>query len=303
MVALGLATGLTTASATPNPARRRQLRVAHLTDVHVSPDQAARAGFAAALRHVQGQADRPDLVLFGGDCIGDALDVPKAHVLEQWQVWDDVLKAELKTPAKMCLGNHDILGWKRRWDETLRGDPHYGKTLGLERLGLAARYYSFDQAGWHFVVLDSMEFSAANNQGYVARLDDEQFAWLEADLAASAGRPVCVLSHIPILSVAAFFDGDLAGTGTWVVPGAWMHIDARRIQNLFEKHPHVKVCLSGHLHMIDDVTYRGVRHLCGGAVCGGWWKGEWQGFGPTYAMLDLYDDGSVERTMVPFRAG
>lgn len=303
VAALGLATGLTAAAA-PNPQRQRKLRVAHLTDVHVSPDLGAPAGMAAALRHAQAQADRPDLILFGGDCIGDALGTPKPRVLEQWDVWDRVLAAELKTPARMCLGNHDILGWNRRDDVALRADPHYGKVLALERLKMPARYYSFDQAGWHFAVLDSMEFWHGNNQGYLARLDDEQFAWLAADLAATpAATPVLVLSHIPILSVAAFLDGDLAGTGTWVVPGAWMHIDARRIKDLFARHANVKVCLSGHLHMVDDVNYVGVRYLCNGAVCGGWWKGRWQEFGPAYALLDLYDDGSVERTIVPYAEG
>ena len=85
VAALGLATGLT-AHAAPNPQRQRKLRVAHLTDVHVSPDLGAPAGMAAALRHVQAQADRPDLILFSGDCIGDALGAPKPHVIEQWAV-------------------------------------------------------------------------------------------------------------------------------------------------------------------------------------------------------------------------
>lgn len=302
-LALGATVGLSAASVQPPPPTgiRRVLRVAHLTDVHVGPANDAPGGMATALRHAQAQEDRPELFLFGGDCIGDALGTPKGHVLEQWDIWNRVLADELKTPARMCLGNHDILGWNRRDDAELRADPHYGKALALERLGMPSRYYSFDQAGWHFVVLDSMEFWHGNNQGYLARLDDEQFAWLDADLAGAAGRPVCVLSHIPILSVAAFLDGDLAGTGTWVVPGAWMHIDARRIKDLFAKHGNVKVCLSGHLHMVDDVTYLGVRYLCNGAVCGGWWKGKWQDFGPAYALLDFYADGTVGRTMVDYR--
>ena len=300
VAALGLALG-PDLPAGSNSRPKRGLRVAHLTDVHVSPDLGAPEGLAAALRHAQGQADRPDLILFGGDCIGDALATPKPNVLAQWEVWERALAAELRTPARACLGNHDIFGWNVRGDAAVRADPDYGKAMALERLEMPARHYSFDQGGWHFVVLDSMEFSHGNNQGYLARLDDEQFAWLEADLAATpAVTPVCVLSHIPILSVAAFLDGDLNGTGTWVVPGSWMHIDARRIKDLFARHPNVKVCLSGHLHMVDDVTYLGVRYLCDGAVCGGWWKGKWQEFGPAYALLDLYEDGSVERTMVAY---
>ena len=77
-----------------------------------------------------------------------------------------------------------------------------------------------------------------------------------------------------------------------------MHIDARRLKDLFHRSGKVKVCLSGHLHLEDDVTYLGVRHLCNGAVCGGWWKGHHQEFAPAYAVLDFFDDGSVERRMV-----
>ena len=97
-----------------------------------------------------------------------------------------------------------------------------------------------------------------------------------------------------------FLDGDLESTGSWVIPGAWCHIDARRIKNLFHQHPNVKVCLSGHIHLVDDVTYLGVRYLCNGAVCGGWWKGDYQEFAPAYALVDFYDDGTVGNRLVNY---
>lgn len=309
-LALGATAGILAPSAAlaapPNPGRRRVLRVAHFTDIHVRPDQPDLqhpvAGMAEAIRHAQAQADRPELLLFGGDCIGDALYTPKDEVLAQWDVWNRVFSAEVKTPAKLCLGNHDIFGWAHEDRAVAERDPHYGKTLALDRLGLTDRYYSFDQAGWHFVVLDSMEPDYASDHHYIARLDEAQFAWLARDLAATpAATPICVLSHIPIFSAAALFDGPRERGPDWVVPGAWMHIDARRIKDLFHQHPNVKVCLSGHLHMEDDVTYLGVRYLCNGAVCGGWWKGAHQEFGPAYALIDFHDDGSVENLLVRYR--
>lgn len=302
-LALGAVAGLAVPAtvAAPNPHRKRLFRAAHLTDIHVAPENRAPDGMVAALRHAQGHAEKPDLLLFGGDCIGDALGTPKDRVLLQWEIWDHLFAAEVKTPAYNCIGNHDIFGWNQREVPGLAADPAYGKALALQHLGLKERYYSFDHGGWHFVVLDSMELNHANNQGYIARLDAGQFAWLERDLAAtSAATPVCVLSHIPILSPAVFFDGENYGTGTWVIPGAWMHIDARRIKDVFKRHPNVRLCLSGHLHMEDDATYLGVRYLCNGAVCGGWWKGNWQEFGPAYALLDFYDDGTVDHQMVSY---
>jgi 3',5'-cyclic AMP phosphodiesterase CpdA len=285
--------------------RRRVLRAAHLTDIHVTTEAAnlqdPPGGMAAAIRHAQNQADKPDLLLFGGDMIMDSLGTEKTEVLAQWETWDRIFTAEVKAPHHLCLGNHDVYGWARR-DPAVEADPQFGKTLALERLGMKDRYYSFDRAGWHFVVLDSMQIDYGNQQGYTARLDDAQFAWLARDLAATpATTPVCVLSHIPILSSCVFFDGDLEATGNWIVPGAWMHVDARRIKDLFRRHPQVKVCLSGHIHLVDDVTYLGVRYLCNGAVCGAWWKGRYQEFDPAYALVDFYDDGTVENRIVTYR--
>jgi len=299
--ALGLAALPLGAQATVQP-RRRVLRAAHLTDIHVRPDLGAPEGMTAALRHAQGLADPPDVLLFGGDCIGDALGTPKARVLEEWEIWNRILRAEVRLPSYQCLGNHDIYGWKLRGQPGVEQDPDFGKDFALERLGLKSAFYSFDRAGWHFVVLDSMQPSTGD-QGYVARLDDAQFAWLERDLAATPpATPVCVLSHIPILSAAVFFDGKLAVGEHWEVPGAWMHIDAERIKGLFHRHANVKVCLSGHLHLVDDVTYLGVRYLCNGAVSGGWWKGDYQEFGPAYALVDFFDDGTVANRIVNYRA-
>jgi hypothetical protein len=79
-----------------------------------------------------------------------------------------------------------------------------------------------------------------------------------------------------------------------------MHIDARRIKDVFRQHPNVKVCLSGHIHLQDEVTYLGVKYLCNGAVSGNWWDGAYQEFSPAYAVVDLYDDGSSESEYIPY---
>lgn len=298
--ALGLA--LTPLAKAQPPNSKRLLRAAHLTDIHVQPELGAADGMRAALRHAQSLTDPVDCILFGGDCIGDALAADRARTLEQWAIWDEVLDSELKLPAYQCLGNHDIFGWKYRNRPDVEKDPFFGKAGALARLGLDSAYYSFDLCGWHFVVLDSM-VETGDEHRYAGKIDEAQFSWLESDLARTpSGTPVCVLSHIPILSAAAFLDGDLATSGNWRVPGAWMHLDAARLKNLFRRHPNVKVCLSGHLHLVDDVNYLGVRYLCNGAVCGAWWKGPYQEFAPAYATLDFYDDGSVTRTMVDYLA-
>lgn len=277
----------------PQPAikseSKRVLRLAHLTDVHVQPELKAGEGFAACLQHVQKGDDPPTLILFGGDNVmnvdaaanvGERADV-------QLNVWRTVLKEHCKLPYRICVGNHDVLG----------NQQETGKAWAVEKYGLEGPYYSFDQNGWHIVVLDSTAPLAGG--GYKARLDDPQFAWLEKDLANTpADRPVLVLSHIPILTVTSFFDGNNEKTGNWVVPGAWMHIDARRIKDLFAKHPNVKLCLSGHEHLVDQVMYNNVTYCCNGAVSGAWWKGNYHDCAPGYGIVDLYEDGSFRNQYV-----
>jgi 3',5'-cyclic AMP phosphodiesterase CpdA len=279
------------------PNRRRVLRIAHLTDVHVQPEQSAPEGMARALQHAQSLSDKPDIIFNGGDSIMDALKTDKARAKTQWQIWQSVLKNECSLPVVHCIGNHDVWGWKMK-EKLIKHDQLYGKQWAMNEFGLATRYYSFDKAGWHFIVIDSTH---AVKNGYVAKLDEGQFAWLQDDLKKTpAATPVCVLSHIPIICFCSFFDGDNEKSGNWQVPGAWMHIDARRIKDAFRQHPNVKICLSGHIHLQDEVTYLGVKYLCNGAVSGNWWDGAYQEFPPAYAVVDLYDDGSSESEYIPY---
>jgi 3',5'-cyclic AMP phosphodiesterase CpdA len=279
--------GATVAFAKPNDAPKRNtkrlLRLAHLTDTHLQPERAGAEGFANCLNYLQDLNDKPQLILFGGDNVmnvdsakntGERADV-------QINLWKKVLKEHCKLPHKSCIGNHDILGLKQ----------DTGKDWAVKQFNLPSRYYSFDQSGWHIVVLDSTE--PQKGGGYKARLDDEQFAWLEKDLKDTPDTtPVLVLSHIPIITVTSFFDGKNEKTGNWVIPGSWMHIDARRIKDLFAKHPNVKLCLSGHEHLVDQVTYNHTTYCCNGAVSGAWWKGSYHECAPGYGLVDLYEDGS-----------
>ena len=81
---------------------------------------------------------------------------------------------------------------------------------------------------------------------------------------------------------------------SWEMLGGDMHTDTAAIINLFYKHPNVKLCLSGHIHLRDKVVYNNVTYLCDGAVSGAWWKGNLRETAPGYGLIDLYEDGSFE---------
>ena len=177
-------------------------------------------------------------------------------------------------------------------------DQGYGKRWTMEVFDLASPYYVVDRGGWRIIVLDSTH-PVEGGGGYTARLDQAQFEWLERTLASTpSDRPVLVASHIPILAACTFLDGDNEQSGDWRVPGAWMHIDARRIKDLFHRHPGVRLCVSGHVHLADVVQYLGVTYACNHAVCGAWWDGPRDEFPPAYAIIDLYSDGTFTNRIV-----
>jgi 3',5'-cyclic-AMP phosphodiesterase len=296
-----------TAKPSPTPAssgtRQRVLRVAQMTDWHILPASIPVDGMVRALRAVQQQPDPPTLIFNTGDSVMDSLKVDKVKVEAEWAAFKGTLRAECRLPIVHAIGNHDVWGWGIQ-DEWLHDDPIYGKEMAMEQLGLASRYYSFDRAGWHFIVLDSVHRKTAlSNVDYVGRLDDAQLNWLAEDVrAVQAGgsTPICILSHIPILAACTFFEGMYEQSGDWDVPAYMMHIDARRFRQLFLHSPNVKVCLSGHTHQYESLHYMGVHYINSGAVSGDWWRGAFIGFPPGYVMVDFFDDGSAESQFVAY---
>lgn len=279
-------------------APRRSLRIAHLTDVHVQPERKAGEGMIACLHHVQSLNDRPELILTGGDSVFDSFEADDARTERQWDLWTSAFRNENSIPRRSAIGNHDIWGGNKLKSKTTGNESNYGKQRAIDMLGLDARYYSFDHSGWRFIVLDSAQ--PDEKGGYTAFLDEPQLDWLKHTLRDTpANTHVIVLSHIPILSVTAILWADQKD-GKFQFSTGLMHRDCVVLKELFAKHPNVKVCLSGHLHLVDRCDYNGVTYLCNGAVSGNWWKGRHKDCDEGYAVIDLFDDGTFAHEYVRY---
>ena len=277
-------------------ARKRSLRFAYIGDTHIKAETKPIEQVAKCFHHLQNQADKPAFILHGGDTIMDALGQGRDNVQKQWDAWNTVVKADNSLTIEYCIGNHDVWGY-----EQARNDPQYGKKWALEQMKLSERYRSFDRNGWHFIVLDSVQLTP-ENKWYTAHIDPEQLAWLKADLAKTNPKtPILLMSHIPIVSATVFYDKSNVRSGNWQIPGSWNHTDAAELIELFYQHPNIKTALSGHMHLLDRVDYNGVAYLCNGSVCGNWWTSDtYHQTKAGYALMDLYDDGTVERTYVQY---
>ena len=292
--------GGTVQAADTEGVRKRVLRVAHMTDTHIQPELDAAAGVAQALQHIHALDDRPDLILTGGDSIMDSFATNRARTDVQWKLWHQVFRDDCEIPVKSCIGNHDIWGWNKEASLTSGTEPGWGKGLAVDELELSGRYYSFDHAGWHFIALDSVRHNPDDPNGYLAFLDDEQYVWLVNDLNRTpASTPVLIFSHIPILTVTILTHGRVM-ENKYVIGGGSMHLDGAKLKDLFDEHQNVKLCLSGHIHLVDNVVYNGVTYCCNGAVCGNWWKGDHKECDEGYAIIDLYDDGSFQNQYVVY---
>ncbi len=281
-------------------AGKRALRMIHLTDMHIEPGIKIKNAINAMLQQIRSMDDQPDFILNTGDNIMDALYGNRENVHAQWQAWLEYFRNDLKYELHSCIGNHDIWGWGQN-DRKITEDPLYGKLWAAGMLEMPERYYSFLKRGWKFICLDST-YSEKNNVGYTAKLDQEQFEWLEHEIKNTPAEVfICIASHIPILSVAAFFDGDNLKKENWQVPGAWMHTDAKKLKDLFFHYPNVKAAFSGHIHMVDHIEYLSVKYFCNGSVCGKWWIGNYHEFGPSYAVVDFFEDGTVQSSLHPIR--
>ncbi|QTE39081.1 metallophosphoesterase [Mucilaginibacter gossypii] len=265
--------------------KKRVLRVAHITGVHIRPEYNAPERFGRCIEEIK--KHKVDFFLNGGDSIfaADYNNITRERVNEQWAIWKNARERFKGYEVYSCLGNHDM--W---WACPDKSDSMYGKPHVIAQLEMPGRFYSFEKHGWHFIILDS-------NNDNAGSLDAEQRKWLENDLASlRRGTPVLCMSHYPILGVSTIMEGG-------------NHTDARYITNLFNKHRDKTItCISGHIHLLDEAGYDGVRYYCNGALSGFWWedgdsdsaaKCYYRETPPGYAILDLFEDGSVSNRYYP----
>lgn len=173
--------------------------------------------------------------------LGDLID-------RDWNSFDDITKplATSRHRWHHLLGNHDF--------EVL--DTQKPKVP--ERMGMRARYYTYDHGAFCFAVLDTNDVSTyAHASGSPERaaaeselahllaakrpqakpwnggIGPEQLRWLDRTCAAArnANRKVIVFAHHPVFPV--------GGHNAW---------NASEILAVLDRHPHVVAWLNGHNH-------------------------------------------------------
>lgn len=262
------------------PARDADFTFVHLTDMHVTHKRKGDEGYRKCIESVLSLKPRPAFALMGGDLAFDGLYTPKADFEEQIRLYKEVTSG-LNMPVHNCMGNHDALGWSAR-RKCSADDPDIGKKLIMDRLEWEKPYYSFDFAGWHFAVLDSIyPIKGKDGPSYEPRIGAEQLEWLAGDLGAAGDRPKVCLTHIAAFCNVGQLNGDREAKA---MNGSMVLWDTRELREILERHK-VLALLQGHSHRIEEYRLGGVWYLTSAAVSGAWWAGSWVGSPPGYTVL------------------
>ena len=290
-------TSVATAAALPTgvpaqaPPSVQGLRFAFLPCVHLRRDRRSPEGFANALDAVAALDPPADFVLTGGDMCHNLRDQTLDQSAEMLDLLTATLKTKVRRPVHHCLGNHDLAAWN---DRGVASDPRYGKRLTMRALDMPAPYYSFDHGGWHFVCLDYLLERGPGD--FSPEFGHVQLTWLREDLARANGRPTVIASHAPIASaVELFSDRATVDEQARAVPFGRVVKDAPAVIDAV-KEANVRAFVSGHLHLVEELTFDGLRIICSGSVSGQQWGGPRLGTPEGFGVFDCGADGSLRFT-------
>ena len=254
------------------------LRLAFYTDVHARAEWDTPLALEKAARAINAQ--KPDLVFAGGDLITDGFQSSAAAVAPRWDVYLAMHRA-IKSDIFPAIGNHDLVAAMPEDGSPPSADPRaiYRAKLGVERT-----YYAFDAAGYHFIVLDSIQITG-DELKYQGMIWPEEMEWLRADLSrVSRHTPIVLVMHIPLLTV--FYTATKGAT--FIAQRNRVVVNNAEVLRLFKDH-HLHLVLQGHLHVHEMMRWRHTTFITGGAVCGKWWRGPWHGTEEGFCMVTLRD--------------
>lgn len=292
------ATGLDSFSLPVGTIPAQSFRFAFLTDFHLMVDPAMRSaeGIAMCLDAVERLNPRPDFILAGGDLVNVARDLTIPEAVRRLDLFQKIWNDHTALPAHWTFGNHDLVATNN--PDVSPQEPYYGKGLFKAHFHLPRLYYTYHHKGWRFLVLDDIILRL--NEGYYGGLYDEEISFLRADLAAHAGAPTIVCTHIPIMSATAL-EIHLARLGGLHInaPDNLTCTNGSELTSALPGH-NVRAVLCGHLHHYERMDQHGVAFINSGAVCGNYWKGPVMGCPEGFGVVDVGADGSFKFDYVPY---
>lgn len=214
------------------------MRVVQLSDLHLSGRRPFfHFNFELALADIV--ANPPDLVVVSGDLALDG--AGDGAVGEADLAFARAQLDRLPVPWVAVPGNHDVglspPGPKVSQPVDEARLERYRSIVGDDR-------FARDIGAWRLIGLDSQLMGS----GLAA--EEEQWRWLDAELAGAAGRPVLIFLHVP-----PFIETPIEGEEAY---GCLYPAPRRRLLAAIRSHGGVKAVSSGHLHCVKSMIVDGV---------------------------------------------
>ncbi|MDR3093861.1 MAG: metallophosphoesterase [Bacteroidales bacterium] len=248
----------------------RKLTFAFLTDIHLNcADNGDRHnGLRLALDRVK-NTTTAEFILLGGDLVdisGMGQTLPRERADSLYTAFKQTMdKAGL--PYYPAIGNHD------RYFH-----PEAGGIVGDEvfRSHLGPSYYTFEQKGIRFFVLNAVQRSEAGELS----VGNEELEWLQQELVhVPLATPLVVVLHVPLYSL--YYPVVEGKFGPWDVV-----CNYKEVLRAFREH-NLKLVLQGHQHVYEEIFSQQVQYITGGAVCAGWWSGSFHGTEEGFLLVNV----------------
>ena len=243
---------------------KNKFRFAFFTDIHLNKgDNNCFEGLGAAIESAK--SNHIDFILTGGDNVDiDVLGKDEKTAHELYQRYVEVIN-NAGIDYHATVGNHD------RYFACKKTEPLYNE--GMFEKYISKSYYSFENKGWHFIVLNTSN----------SVVDEKQKQWLADDLAkVDAETPIIVSVHVPFLSVYyPALEGEYRSNDTFS--------NFREIWDMFDGN-NLKLVLQGHQHLYEEIKTLDVQFITAGAVSGSWWGGDYYGTEEGYLIVECEGD-------------
>ena len=242
----------------------KKVSISYFTDIHANLDgqiQPALVKAASALKE-----SKTDFLICGGDFIRGGPSFMPENAAAEWQRLQQ-FQDEIGKPFIQTIGNHDFIGLKPPAGmESIDPRADY-----LKHFGLKTTYFRKEVSGYQIFTLDSMELVGGGN--FRGSINQQQQDWIKTELSQiSPEQPIIIVTHLPFIT--ALFQATKGGTAAGSESKVVANSD--QILTLFSNHNLVLV-LQGHLHVSEILVWRQTTFITGGAICGNWWKGTYQG--------------------------
>jgi 3',5'-cyclic-AMP phosphodiesterase len=250
------------------------VRIAQISDLHVSPDKPFFNANMAVLMDAVRQS-RPDLVLNTGDLgmygekdNGDLAFAKAAH---------DALGLEYR----IVPGNHDV----GEHPASLNRVHVEEETLRRYRARIGPDCWTLDLPGWRLAGLNALIVGTGLSG------DGEQLDMLRRASATRGGRSLALILHKPL--------ADLAYADTGTSPRFMTHGPRRLILDAIGETP-ANLVLCGHVHQYRDSAIGGSRHIWGPAasfIIGDPWQPTYGGKALGYLEHLFHADGGHQHRL------